>query len=173
LNFNGHVSFDTVFANDYQGEQLILRNIHLYPTPLFARIFQNKPRIYIYKYIGNFFVLTDPNNYFFALHPEPLTGEKNIFKYPFVAIVFFLYGLYFISKYRYRKVILVTFVPSVLVLSILKNFEWLSFVLWIPISLVIIHGIEQMYKDHKKLFLTLSILLILFAIPEIIRSFVK
>ncbi|HKB88320.1 MAG TPA: hypothetical protein VKC53_01585 [Patescibacteria group bacterium] len=173
LNFKGNTSFETIFTNDYQGEQLILRNIHLYPTIALARVFQNKPRIYIYKFFNNLFILTDPNNYFFGLHPEPIPGQNNIFKYQFVAIVFFAYGIFSISKYKYKNIILFTFIPFVLFLSILKNFYGLDLILWIPISLTIGNGVTQMMIDNKKLFTVTSILLIVFAVPELIRSFIR
>jgi hypothetical protein len=161
----------TVFLNDYQGEQLVLRNIHLYPTPLLARVYQNKPRIYINKYVGNFFALTDLNNYFFALHPEPITGNLNIFKYPFLDIVFFAFGIFYISGNKHKKIILFALIISILALSSLTNFEGYDFILWFPISLIIIHGIESMFSLNKKLFNTFSIIFIIFTIPEVVRSF--
>jgi hypothetical protein len=172
LNFkNIDFSTKTVFKNDYQGEQLVLRNIHLYPTPLFARVFQNKPRIYLNKYADNFFVLIDPNNYFFALHPKPLPGNLNLFKYPFVDIVFFVIGLIFLKESKHKKIITWLLIPSVLILSCLTKFEGFDFILWIPISLIIINGVNVLESKNKKLFTALSAVFILFAIPEIIRSF--
>ena len=172
LNFN-HINFTTenIFKNDYQGEQLVIRNIHLYPTPLFARIFQNKPRIYIYKYVGNFLALTDPNNYFFALHPEPLTGNLNLFKYPFLDIVFFFIGLFYLERSRYKNLILIVGVIGVILLATLKVFEGLDFIIWIPISLIIVNGIDIFEKQNKKAFTLFSVVFILFSVPEIIRCF--
>ena len=116
LNFNKlHFSTQSVFAHDYQGEQLVLRNTELYPNILMARVFQNKPRIYINKYASNFFALTDLNNYFFALHPEPISGNVNMFKYPFLDLVFFLFGIYYFTKSKYKKLILLILIPGVLI----------------------------------------------------------
>jgi hypothetical protein len=172
LNFNKlHFSVQSVFKNDYQGEQLVLRNTELYPDVLMARVFQNKPRIYINKYVGNFLALTDPNNYFFALHPEPITGNVNMFKYPFLDIVFFLAGIFYIAKSKYKKLIFLILIPTILILSTLVNFEGFDFILWIPVSLIIINGINALENKNKKLFSYFSIIFILFAIPEILRSF--
>jgi hypothetical protein len=172
LNFNKlHFPTQTVFKNDYQGEQLVLRNIHLYPTPLFARVFQNKPRIYLTKYIDNFFAITDLNNYFFASHPVPITENLNLFKYPFVDIVFFIVGLLYIANSKYKKLILAIFVPTIFILSALIKFEGFDFILWVPISLIIINGINVLELRNKKLFTVISLIFILFAIPEILRSF--
>lgn len=172
LNFGKlHFSAQTIFENDYQAEQLVLRNIHLYPNILMARVFQNKPRIYFYKYMGNFFTLTDPNYYFFASHPEPVINTSNLFKYPFLDIVFFLVGIFYINKSKHKKIILTILIPTILILSCLANFEGYDFILWIPISLIIIHGIESLSIERKKLFNWFSIIFIIFAIPEILRSF--
>lgn len=166
-----HFPTTTVFKNDYQAEQLVLRNTELYPDVLMARVFQNKARIYINKYTGNFFALTDLNNYFFALHPEPITGNINIFKYPFLDIIFFLTGVFCIARSKYKKLIFFILIPAILILSCLVDFEGFDFILWIPISLIIINGIEVFEFKNKKLFTWFSFVFILFAIPEILRSF--
>ena len=172
LNFNKlHFSTTYVFKNDYQAEQLVLRNTELYPNVLMARVFENKARIYITKYTGNFFILTDLNTYYFALHPEPITGDVNMFKYPFLDIVFFLAGIFYVAQSKHKKLIFLIFVPAILILSCLVDFEGFDFILWIPISLIIINGIEAFESKNKKLFTWFSLIFILFAIPEILRSF--
>jgi hypothetical protein len=164
----------TVFNKDYEAEQLILRNIHLYPNPLIARIFQNKPRIYINKVTDNFFALTDPNNYFFGFHPRPITvTNQNLFKYPFLAIIFFLYGIFYISECKNKKFIIFAFLSSLISLMVLQNFDRNDFILWLPISLVIVHGIGKLSLKNRKVFITISVLLILFALPEFLRSFIQ
>lgn len=163
---------ETIFAYDYQAQQLILRNIHLYPNVFTARLFQNKPRIYLNKYAGNFFALTDPNNYFFGLHPQPIVPyNKNLFKFPFVAIIFFFYGLFYVKKYKYKKFIIAAIIVLITLLSFLKNFDGYDFLLWLPFSLMIIHGVETMERTNRKLFIVTAVTFIMFAIPEIIRSF--
>ncbi len=163
----------TIFVKDYQAEQKILRDINLYPNVLSARIFQNKGRIYLNKFVNNFFALIDPNNYFFGFHPRPIVPDnKNIFKFPFIAIIFFFYGLYAFQKYKYRSRLMVFSFLMLLILSILKNFDGYDIVLWIPVSLVIIHGVNTMERKNRKIFTAVAITFIIFAIPEIIRSFI-
>lgn len=69
-NKNYNLTPQTVFEYDYQGRQLILRNINLYPSVPLARAFQNKAVIVVHKYIGNLLNLLDPNYYFFGSHPR-------------------------------------------------------------------------------------------------------
>lgn len=172
LNFgNFRFSTETIFKDDYQAKQLILRNIGLYPTPLFARVFQNKPRIYINKYLTNFFSLTDPNNYFFGLHPQPIHGYVNIFKYPFLTIIFFFFGIFGVKKFVKIRPILFFLVTSILLLSTLANPEGFDLILWVPLSFIIIKGVNVFYEKHPKSFKYFSLIFILFAIPEIIRVF--
>jgi len=164
----------TIFNKDYEAEQLILRNIHLYPNAILARIFQNKLRIYINKAADNFFALTDPNNYFFGFHPRPISiNNQNLFKYPFLAIVFFLYGIFYIGECKDKKFIIFAFLSSLVSLIILQNFDRNDFILWLPVSLVIVHGIKKLSLKNQKIFTTISVLLILFALPEFLRSFVQ
>ncbi len=163
-----------VFNKDYEGEQLILRNIHLYPNIPIARIFQNKSHIYLNKITNNFFTIIDPNNYFFASHPaQTTTANQNLYKYPFVALIFLLYGIYWIKESNNKIFILFSFTSSLVSLIILNNFDRSDFILWLPISLIIIHGIETISQKHKKLWALLSWTLVFFTIPEALRSFIE
>lgn len=166
-----HLSAKTIFEKDYQAEQLILRNIHLYPNIPMARLFQNKPRIYINKYINNFFILIDPNNYFFATHPEPVPGGLNLAKYSFPTIIFFFLGIYYLKKSKHKNLIVFTSIASIFILPILNTLEGLDFILWIPVSLTIINGVSAFENKNKKLFEYYSLFFILFTIPEILRIF--
>lgn len=172
LNFNKlDINFQNIFINDYQGEQLVLRKIHLYPNIPLARFFQNKPRIYVNKFLNNFFAITDPNNYFFAMHPEPLPGNLNLSKFPFGAIVFFLTGLFYLNKSKFRNFILTLTSIAILFLSLLIKHEGIDFVLWLPITLIIINGVNVLEKQNINIFKIYSFFFVVFSIPEIIRAF--
>ena len=169
-NFKGQ----TIFIPDYEAQQTILRNTYLYPNIPMARVFQNKVRVYLNKFSYNFFALTDPNNYFFGMHPGQITlTNQNLYKYSFAALPFFIYGLYHINKSKFRKFIITSFLAGVLSLSLLTNFDRNDFILWFPISLTIIHGINLSFKKNIKLGITLSIFLIIFTIFEISKSYVE
>lgn len=161
----------TIFKHDYQAEQLILRNISLYPNPLMARTFQNKARIYLDKFVKNFFVLIDPNYYFFASHPSPLPLKLNLFKYPFPAIIYAIVGIFYFKDMVRKNLILASFLMLVVTLSTLTNFEGYEIILYIPVSLVIVHGINKFYRTNKKVFNYYAIFFIIFASAEVIRSF--
>lgn len=164
----------TVFNKDYEAEQLVLRNTQLYPNILSARFFQNKPRIYINKLNSNFFSLTDPNNYFFAFHPRPIEiVNQNLHKFPFFAIPFFLAGIFYIYRHPYAKFILISSIGCLISLTILNNFDRNDFVMWVPMGILMIYGIEQLNKKHPNIFYVISILLIIFSVPELIRDYIE
>src|SRR3972149_9031981 len=91
----------TIFFSDYEAQQKVLRNITLYPNIFSARLFQNKALIIIDKFNQNFFALTDPNSYFFSNHPrEGVVSSQNLIKFPFLGLVFFFFGLFFLKKFK-------------------------------------------------------------------------
>jgi hypothetical protein len=162
----------TVFQPDYEGQQQILRDTKLYDSIFIARMFHNKARIPLEKIAHNFFALTDPNNYFFAFHPREGRDNQNLQKFPFLSIIFFLYGLYLIKKSAHIRFILISFIAGILSLSALTNFDRNDFILWFPLSLIILHGISET-KLKPKYETILLIISIVFACIELIRIFVS
>lgn len=165
----------TIFTYDYQARQQVLRNITLYPNPLLARMFQNKAKIYYDKFISNFFALTDPNNYFFGFHPREITiTNQNLDKYPFLSILFVLIGIFVLRKSWNKYFIITSLVSLVISLAILNSFDRNDFILWLPISLVIIEGTKYLYffKNKKPIYL-FSIFFILFALIQFVSNYVN
>lgn len=164
----------TIFQTDYEAQQEIIGKSYLYPNVFTARVFQSKPRIYINKFNNNFFALIDPGNYFFNFHPrEILIDNQNLTKYPFLSLVFVLFGFYYLKKHPYWKFILAVLIGSILSLSILKLFDRNDFVLWIPLSFVLVHGIATFHKRQKKLRAIFYLSFFVFAVPELIRIFLR
>lgn len=164
----------TIFQIDYQAHQEVIGKTYLYPTVVMARIFQNKPRIYLNKFNSNLFALIDPNNYFFNFHPrEILIDNQNLNKYPFLSIIFMLFGLYYLRKHVQWKFLLLILGSMLFSLSILNIFDRNDFVLWLPMSLVIIHGIKIFHKNHKVIAPIYFALFLIFAILELIRIFLQ
>lgn len=144
-NFQPH----SIFIFDYESKQAILRNINLYPNPIYARVFQNKLNIPIAKFENNFLSLIDPNNYFFGSHPHELVDNQNLIKIPFVALIFLMYGLYFlkINDFWLRTTILSLF--FVLTLSFMDHFDKFDLVLWPVFTIIIFRGYIALQKKSK------------------------
>lgn len=153
-------SGQTIFIPDYEAKQEVVRNTQLYPSIFLARLFHNKARIVIDKFNNNFFALTDLNNYFFTFYPRRLTGNLNLIKYPFPAVLFLLLAIYGISKHKYNKFLVVITLSALLSLSVLSIFDLNDFILWIPINLAIIYGIKitNKFKYSSYIFIVYVIL---------------
>lgn len=158
----------TIFTDDYQAKQKILRDTKLYKTVFMARLFHNKARIVLDKFNSNLFALTDPNNYFFGFAPRQIVENQNLQKYPFVALPFFFWGIWTINKHLKKILIISSLLFLILGLSFLTNFDRYDFVLWVPFSTIIIHGVTNWPKKFNFYF----ILFLFLAIPEIMRLFI-
>ncbi len=161
----------TIFIHDYEASQQVLQKEKLYPSIFLARLFQNKARIPLEKLSSNFFALTDPNNYFFGFAPRQITVDnQNLKKFPFLSMPLLLIGLYYLTKDKNWKLILGILIAAIINLSFLTNFDRNDFILWLPISLLIIHGLNIFDKQFKyaKYF---YIVFIIFSSIEILRIF--
>lgn len=159
----------TIFTQDYQAQQKILQQEKLYNSVPLARLFQNKPRIVLTKFTDNLFVLTDPNNYFFGFAPGQIkVDNQNLQKFPFLALPFLLIGLFTPSK-KYKFLITLS-IALLLNLSLLTNFDRNDFILFVPLILFIINGLEVFHQRFKYANLY-DLALIIFAFTETIRIF--
>lgn len=163
----------TIFVPDYERQQTVVGKTYLYPSVFLARTFQNKIRIYTDKFTNNFFALSDPNNYFFGFHPrEIVIDNQNLKKYPFPGIIFMLFGLYYLCKNPHAKFVFILLISSVLSLSILTIFDRNDFILWLPLSLIFIHGV-RVFEEKKYKFKTIFyISFLIFTITEAVRILV-
>lgn len=161
----------TIFTRNIEAEHVLIEKGNLYHSVFLARVFQNKLRIYLDQFSNNMFSITDPNNYFFGFHPRELVRDnENLKKFPFVSLIFVLLGVYYYKGLKTSKFIVLIFISSLVSLSILKIFDRADFVLWLPLSLVMIHGIYKLEK-WPTLKLVLYILFFVFATFQLLRLF--
>ena len=163
----------TIFRSDYEAQQQNLQKSNLYNSIFLARLFQNKAHIPLDKFTNNFFALTDPNNYFFGFAPRQIiVDNQNLKKFPVLSLPFLLIGLYFFTKQKHWKLVLAILVASIINLSILTNFDRNDFILWIPLSLIILHGLNIFDKRFKyaKYY---EIIFLIFSSIEILRILIR
>lgn len=167
-NFQKH----SIFYFDYEANQALIRKIYLYPNIYLARINQNKPSIYFNKATDNFYAIIDPNNYFFAFHPREISlTNQNLNKFPFPSLIFFLIGLFYLLKKPQSIYIIILTLASIINLSLLKNIDLTDFILFIPISLIIIYGakVTKQYKPTLfKLCISFSIIIAIFKLSRLL-----
>lgn len=163
----------SILRFDYQGGQQVLQEQKLYHSVFLARLFQNKARIPTEKLAGNLFSLTDPNNYFFGFAPRQITiDNQNLKKFPFLTLPFLLIGLFFIKESKNYKLIITLGIAVLLNLSLLTNFDRNDFILWIPLFLIILNGLNHLWTTHKHIARLYCFIFIFFASVEILRIFI-
>ncbi len=171
LLFNWHSFYgQTVLIPDYEAQQTVIRDTHLYKSVFMARLFHNKARVISDKYFTNFFALIDPNNYFFESAPRQFSGNQNLAKFPFPAIIFFIFSIFIIWK-NDDGFMLASFLAGILSLSVLTVFDGNDFILWFPMCLILTYGIKLVSKINNSKYL-LSIYLI-FAFVQLLQIFIS
>lgn len=130
----------TIFKSDYQGRQLILRNINLYPNIFLARLFQNKVVLVTNKYLDNLFDFLDPNYYFFGSHPREISEGQNYVRLPLTTIIPLVWFFFSLSSKKRKKLIFV-YSTILLTLSFFTNHYRYDFFLWPLFFYVIYHGL--------------------------------
>jgi hypothetical protein len=140
----------------------LVKKIGLFPNRNFARLEQNKLTPIISKYSLNFFSLIDPNNYFFGFHPrENVIQNQNLLKFPPLSLIFLLVGLYYWQNLKHNRPILLLSFLFIIILSFFTVFDGFDLILYLPISLIIRHGLLE-FGQKKSFFVTPILLLFCF-----------
>jgi hypothetical protein len=158
----------TIYITDYEANQKVIRDTQLYDSIFIARTFHNKARVVFDKFTFNIFALTDPNNYFFGFHPRQIATNQNMAKFPFLGIIFVLFGAYYFKESKYKLFIITSLASSILALSFLTIFDRNDFIIFVPLSLIFVYGVNEFTKKFKYANVVFSIL-IAFAILELVR----
>src|SRR5260221_690377 len=74
---------------------------------------------------------------------------------------------------RYIKLVLTFLIAAIINLSILSSFDRNDFILYFPLSILIIHGINVFNKKYPKSRKIFYLMFIVFSSFELIRIFVK
>lgn len=162
----------SIFITNNDAKQSLVQKGNLYNSIFLARLFQNKARIPLNKISSNFLALTDPNNYFFGFAPGQIkVDNQNLKKFTFLSLPFMLVGLYHLTKLKHFKLTISFLVAAIINLSLLTNFDRNDFILWIPISLIIIHG-YKIFNKRFKYAKYYELLFVLLSLVEIARLFI-
>lgn len=161
----------SIFFYDHNAQQKIISQSYLYPSVWTARLFQNKPAIFWHRAEFNFFALVDPNNYFFAFHPREITVDnQNLAKFPFLAIIFFLLGIYHLPQTLKDKFLALTLIPSLLTLALLKNFDRFDVILYLPLLLIVFSGWGVFEKKYPRWRSVFYLLFLIFSVAELFNT---
>jgi len=162
----------SIFYYSWDDQQKVIQQGYLYPNIWLSRTFQNKPSIYINRFLFNFFALIDPNNYFFGFHPREITVDnQNLQKFPFLAICLFLIGLYQVAQKNQR--LLLSLFLIIINLSLLRNFDKTDAILWLPLFLVIKKGLVTFQNYSSKVKILFIILFLIFTLTEYLHLIIN
>ncbi len=165
-------SGQTIFISDHDAKEQIIQKGNLYNSIFLARLFQNKARTPLDKFTNNFFALTDPNNYFFGFAPRQITVDnQNLKKFPFLSLPFLFIGLYYLKDNKHKKIILAILIATIMNLCLLTNFDRNDFILWIPLFLIILNGLN-IFNKRFKYAKHYEFIFIIFSLVEILRIFI-
>jgi len=163
----------TIFHPDHNAQQEVIRNTQLYTNIFEARLFHNKARIFIDKTNDHLFSLIDPNNYFAGFHPrEIIVDNQNLKKFPLFSIIFLLFGLFNLKTLKNKKMIIALLLASIVNLSLLTVFDRTDFILYLPLILLITHGINVLTKKHPSKATLFFIFFILITSIEFLKVFI-
>lgn len=164
------INFGSIFYPPSEMEKLDYSKKLALDTSKIKRIYYNKTTIVKNRYLSNFLVLTDLNNYFFIMHPrEDVSGVDYRFKYPFLTIFLFVMAIKLtINQRKYLRIWLIIF-GEILVLSFFKQLDGLDMFLYPPITFLLYLGVKD-FSKYKYSWLISLVLILLMGI-EIGRLF--
>ncbi|KKT40320.1 hypothetical protein A3K29_02910 [Candidatus Collierbacteria bacterium RIFOXYB2_FULL_46_14] len=159
----------SIFTPDPLAFDTLNKKISLIPNRNLARIFHNKTDLFQDKFKSNVLTSLDPNNYFFALHPREIFENQNLHKFPFLAIVLFLIGLYLLIKSQDRLWIVSTLLAGIFSIALINNQDKFDLILYLPIALICLIGLRKIFTLCQAYYLIFSFLFLPLSIIELAR----
>lgn len=162
----------SIFTPDPLAWDTLNKKISLIPNRNLARIYENKTTISQEKFKANTFLSLDLNNYFFSLHPREEGNNQNLNKYPYLAIIPFLLGLFFILENVHKKWLITVFTAAVLSLGFINNQDRYDLLIFLPVSLLCFYGLRKLANAFGIFFWIFSAAFIPITLIELTRIIV-
>lgn len=162
----------SIFTPDPLAFDTLNKKISLIPNRNLARIYENKTTIFQDKMKSNIFISLDPNNYFFSLHPQEIGGNQNLSKFPYLAIIIFLIGVYFLPENKHKYWIISLFITAAISIAFINNQDRFDLILYLPVSIICLSGLKKILdtsSTYSWIFMTVFIPI---SIIELIRILV-
>lgn len=159
----------SIFTPDPLATDTLIKKISLIPSRNLARIYENKTTIPQEKYKANIFLSLDLNNYFFSLHPREEGNNQNLNKYPYLAIIPFLLGLFFILENVHKKWLITVFIAAILSLGFINNQDRYDLLIFLPVSLLCFYGLKKLANASGIFFWIFSAAFIPITLIELTR----
>jgi hypothetical protein len=168
LTFKSFYAY-SIFTPDPLAKDTLIKKISLIPNRNLARVYENRFTVPLDKYKSNVFESIDINNYFFAFHPRELGSGQNLIKFSYLALVLFLYGIYYLNENIHKKWLLAVIFSSIFSLALINNQDRYESLLYFPISLVCFYGLKKIITNNNYFSKIFLIIFILISLTELIR----
>ncbi|MCW1949467.1 MAG: hypothetical protein KIH89_003460 [Candidatus Shapirobacteria bacterium] len=131
-------------------------------TSRFKKVYYNKTTVIKERYLKNFLVMLDLNNYFFGMHPrEDVSGVDYRFKYPFVTIIFLILAIKAtVNNKKYIKVWLI-FLAEIFLLSLMKQIDGWDAILFLPLTYLLSIGSRELNKYKFSWVINLAVIILM------------
>ena len=159
INKPAHFNKATIFYPITEEEKWDFEKKLALDTSGFKKFYYNKTTVIKERYVKNFLVMMDLNNYFFAMHPrEDVPGVDYRFKYPFVAIIFFVLAIKAtINNKKYIKLWIIL-LSEIILLSFMKQIDGWDVILFLPLTCLLVIGLQELNKYKFSWVINLGIL---------------
>lgn len=161
----------TAISND--DRRVIDMRLRAYPYKLLRLGYwleERKESIAFSRVIANLFENMDPNLYFFANNPRQRVGIKEIEKFPYVFLPFFLIGVFDSISKKTKMFWLVSFFIPLAILSIIGNKNNLGpFFLFPFFAVSIYEGFKKLKSKYLPMFIIVLVLVLVQLISYEIR----
>ena len=159
----------SIFTPDPLAQDNLSKKISLIPNRNLARIYVNKTTIFQDKYKANFFKSFDLNNYYFASHPQESGDGQNLIKFPYLALIVFLIGLYYLPENKRKYWLVSIFITATTSIAFINNQDKFDLVLLLPVFLISFYGLKKLLETFGIYFWIFSAIFIPVSIIELMR----
>lgn len=159
----------SIFTPDPLAKDTLIKKISLIPNRNLARIYENKTTIFLEKCKANVFLSLDLNNYFFSLHPREEGNSQNLSKYPYLAIIPFLLGIFFLLENAHKKWLITMFIAAVFSLGFINNQDRYDLLIFPPVSLLCFYGLRKITTAPKIWYWIFTVVFIPVSLFELTR----
>lgn len=162
INKPAHFEKATIFYPVTEEEKWNFEKRLALDTSNFKKFYYNKTTVVKERYLKNFLVMMDLNNYFFASHPrEDVSGVDYRFKYPFVVLIFLILAIKAtVNNKKYVKVWVLSLIEIIL-LSFMKQIDGWDIILFLPMTYLLIIGSQQLNKCKFSWLMNLGIIILM------------
>ena len=170
INKPAHFNKATIFYPITEEEKWDFEKKLALDTSGFKKFYYNKTTVIKDRYLKNFLVMMDLNNYFFGMHPrEDVPGVDYRIKYPFVTVIFLILAIKATINSKKNIKVWGILLGEIILLSFMKQIDGWDIILFFPLTYLLIIGSKELNKN--KFSGIVNVVIVLLMAVEIGRIF--